>query len=281
MREAHRFIGLELSGAKNDKSALACIEYYAKERKVFLLDVYDKVEHAEDQDADQALLELIAELKTDETTLTVNVPLTLPPCISCKNKACSIEKGCKDASVKWTRNYLKKAEKQAYNKKRIRPFTPYTQRPVEAWIRYEIDTGLEVDEALGGNKAPLTSRMHILKKSLGDLHLVEAMPKLTLMALAQIHRFPKRWMQSYRNLDLGIEAREDILEALIRAQDIFIYERDLRKLSHNLACFDAFLCAFTGLMSHLGRCQEPPAHFPVESGWVSFPEFEHAHEKDE
>ena len=35
----------------------------------------------------------------------------------------------------------------------------------------------------------------------------------------------------------------------ISGNSIFIYERDIRKLAHSLASFDAFICAYTALLA--------------------------------
>jgi hypothetical protein len=130
----------------------------------------------------------------------------------------------------------------------------------------------EVDEAMGGTKAPLTARMNFLQRCLPGLRLIEVMPKLTTSILAGEMEIPRRIISAYRHLEEGIHARGEILEALSQHHDIFIYERDQRKLSQSLAAFDAFICAYTALLSGTGRCQKAPTGFPLASGWVEFPE---------
>ncbi len=163
-RVRSRTLGLELAGAKNHKTAVAVLEYYKKEKKIFLLEVFEKViprKGESTQTSDEALLELIEEIRpsssasrtsNDEFNLGVNVPLGLPPCISCKLKTCPMPQKCKVESVKWMRTHSKKMGRE---------FTPYTQRPVEIWVRNKIletlppSARFEIDETLGGNKAPL------------------------------------------------------------------------------------------------------------------------------
>jgi Protein of unknown function (DUF429) len=280
--ESKRYLGLELSGAKNQKTSLAALEYYPQEKKIFLLDIFDRVGgHPENSNtagmhsSDEALVELIQELKPGVSKMGVNVPLELPPCISCSCKG----PRCKSPEVKWmtslTRKIAKTGSKSAVP--RVLEFTPYTQRPIELWVRYQVlpkiaaPNRIEIDETLGGNKAPLTARMQFLKRSVADVPLAEVWPKLTIAILASELGLNKRIVSTYRRLEEGLHAREVILEALAKSQGIFIYERDVRKLSHSLAAFDAFVCAYTALLSEIGKCAKMPKGFPAKSGWLEYP----------
>ncbi|MBI2711765.1 MAG: hypothetical protein HYX41_02715 [Bdellovibrio sp.] len=284
MPETLRYLGLELSGAKNQKTALAVIEYYPKERKTFLLDVFDKIAPHSDQTSDQALIELIREETGNDKPkkMGVNVPLTLPPCLSCSPRSCSpstsLAGNCGSPSVRWMNQYIRKVSHAKNLKNKINPFTPYTQRPFELWARYELLNRLpknhffEIDEALGGNRAPLTARMHFLKKQLRHFPLCEVWPKLTVAFLSQKLALSPRVIRSYRLLEQGAHFRELILNAIAKQYEVFIYERDLRKLAQSLTGFDAFLCAFTVVLSDRGECAKVPKGFPEKSGWVCYPE---------
>jgi hypothetical protein len=274
-REPARYLGLELSGAKNQKTAVAALEYYPREHKVFLLDIFERITgRGPNQTGDEGLLEVLTELTEEHESgsvmMGVNVPLSLPPCAECTRKTCPMPRSCTVPSVKWMRSSARRHSKSL-------DFTPYTQRPVELWIKHHVLESLpeshrfEVDEALGGNKAPLTMRMHFLKRHLPRVELVEAWPKLTVALLAQELGLSKRVVGGYRNLEEGAHAREEILEALAEKRGIFIYERDLIKLSQNLASFDAFICALTALLAADGACERAPAGFPETGGWVAYP----------
>jgi hypothetical protein len=276
---ARRYLGLELSGAKNPRTALAAIQYFPKERKIFLVDIFERVTPQDGQSTDEALLELIDELKPGTARLAVNVPLQLPPCLAgCTDRTCSPGGRCRTAPVRWMQQYMKRVARQpAAAVPRLREFTAYTQRPVELWLRYSVlpsfdpAARFEIDETLGGNKAPLTARMHFLLRHLKGLTVSEGWPKLTVAALQHELSLSRRVVQRYRHLEEGAHARQEILEALAREHQIFIYDRDLRKLAASLAAFDAFLCAYTALLADLGRCAKPPKGFPVASGWVEYP----------
>lgn len=321
MREIRRYLGLELAGAKNYKTALAALEFYPKEKKIFLLDIYDRIaSHREEGDTephghrtrshshgsggsrpasgaagssggvfglttngDESLIELLEELTEDDpknVLMGVNVPLELPPAIACARKGCK-PSATATAAAKWMRETHRKAERQAKNDPqmpRLTEYTTYTQRPIELWIRYQVMSKLplshrfEIDETLGGNKAPLTARMQFVRRHLGSLSMIEAWPKLTVALLALSLDIPKRVIQTYRHLETGVHAREQIIETLTKSHDVFIYERDVRKLAQSLAAFDAFVCAYTALLSDTGACAKIPSGFPVASGWVQYPQ---------
>jgi hypothetical protein len=286
MRESKRFLGLELAGAKNEKSSLSTLEYYPKEQKIFLLDIYDKITWKDHEcTGDQAVLNLIEEVRSESTILGVSSAMELPPCIQCTRKVCPLPSKCSVPAVKWMRSFSNsltrsnKARKQS-----IKEFTPYTQRPVELWIKHHVlkalpaeyvdNSGFEVDEALGGNRAPLTARMNFLKRHLHKIEIVEVLPKLSVVILASQMGLGKKVVSNYRRIETGIHARIEILETLAKEHGIFIYDRDMRKLSHSLAAFHSFISAYTALLADLHQCAKAPPHFPVESGWVQHPAYD-------
>lgn len=275
--KSERFLGLELSGAKNDKTALTVLEHYPKEKKIFVLDVFEKIGPAKNKGSDQitsgdeALIEIIQE-HAPFKKLAVNVPLTLPPCIICTKAHCPLSTKCTVPSVKWMREKLKKIDKRAQ-------FTPYTQRPVELWIKhylladYPKDLAFDVDEALGGNRAPLTARMQFLSRHLGFKKnpALEVWPKLTLLQLSQSLHLTKRQLLGYRKLEQGVYFRQEILTVLVKRFGLFVYDRDLAKLSQNLTSFDSFICALTAQIWNRGQTAAMPKGFPKDSGWVTYP----------
>ncbi len=274
---SRRYLGIELAGAKNAKTSIAAIEYYPKERKTFLLDIYERISAGDGKSGDEALLGAVRELGEGVSRVGVNVALDLPPCLTCTRKSCPLPAKCTVPTVRWMRETVRKAEKGARRQGKSREITPYTQRPFEIWARYHLLGGLpegqrfEIDETMGGNRAPLTSRMHFLSRHLSQFEKVEVWPKLTVAQLGLQLGLSRRIMSSYRRLEEGAHARSEILEALVDQKDIFIYERDLKTLSTHLSTFDAFFCAYTALLSDLGQCAKIPKGFPAHTGWVQYP----------
>ena len=267
--KSFRYIGLDLSGAKNAKTTLATLEYYPKEGKAFLLDIHTGLGADHEQNSDLVLVEALLDHADShpQCKIGVNVPLTLPPCLTHSKKNCGLQT-CKSPEVKWMNQK---------NKNQKTFFTPYTQRPIELLLKQDVIAKLpekirfEMDETLGGNKAPLTARMHFLKRHLSQFKLIETLPKLSLAILASQLKVPTSAIQNYRDLEEGSSARLSILEAFCEKEPVFIYERDLKKLSQNLNAFDAFICAYTVLLLDQKKCAHPPQGFPLRSGWIHYP----------
>ena len=114
-------------------------------------------------------------------------------------------------------------------------------------------------------------RMNFLKRHLKQIELLEISPKLSVAVLGRALEMPQRILAGYRDLEAGIQARQAFLDVLAQNSGVFIYERDQRKLSQNLNSFDAFICAYTALLSKTNQCVLPPKSFPVKSGWIQYP----------
>jgi hypothetical protein len=282
-----RYLGLELSGAKNSKTTLATLMYYPKEKKVFLLDIHTGIGADENTNADDVLIETIIEHADDhpDMQIGVNVPTTLPPALSFGRNGSLINDPMSLPEVKWMKIFSAKAKLSHTSKKKVSKrtamqkdfFTPYTQRPVELWIKNEVLAKIpekfrfEIDETMGGNKAPLTARMHFLRSYLQDYEIHEVLPKLTVALLAPSLKLNLRTLKEHRKLEGGAVARQTILEKMAEHLNIFMYDRDLKKLTQNLTAFDAFLCAYTVLLNDRNECVAPPRGFPAQSGWIRYP----------
>lgn len=279
--QPRRYLGLELAGAKNQKTSLAVLEFYPKEQKVFLLDIYDRIAAQDDRSGDEVLMDTLSEIASENlhevARIGVNVPTTLPPCITCTRKTCPVPGKCSSPSSRWMRKAAQAAAEDDEILVNVREVTPYTQRPFEIWARYRIlpslpiDYRFDIDEALGGARAPLTARMHFLRPWLARFNIVEVWPKLTISTLAAQMGTPKRIIRNYRKPEQGFDARMDLLENLALKRGVFIYDRDLKKLASSLTAFDAFLCAYTALLADLGLTASPPRGYPQDAGWVHYP----------
>lgn len=275
--------GLNLSGTKSHRTALVVLQHYPKEHKTFVLDVFDRVETAPAQHPDDALIELLQELADqahahfgphERVALGVDVPLSAPPCFTCAEARPRrvAPTRCPHPEARWMHRFVQRETRGE------QIATPYTQRAVELWIRHrELPATpdwlrFEVDEALGSTKAPLTARMLSLAPYLPrGLDALEVWPKLTLARLAPGLGLPRRVFQAYRKLDEGVRARHQILDALAERHDVFIYERDQRKLATHLHTFDALLTAWGAHLFGQGLAAPRPRGFPKQAAWVVFP----------
>ena len=80
----HRFIGVNLSGGKNDRTSVAVLDYYPGQNKLFLTHIYEHIQQEDGISADQALYEIIREHSENLEYLCIDAPLKFPKCIRCK-----------------------------------------------------------------------------------------------------------------------------------------------------------------------------------------------------
>ena len=274
-----RYLGLSVGGAKSDHTCLTVIDYYRKQEKSFVIDVFESIGSLGEQTADQVLIELLNEISKDSSAngengvrvMGVDAPLTLPPCLLGCEASCQGYEKCKRPAVKWMRQqYLKQKRENS----KLKHFTPYSQRPVDLYFRYKHpEHNLFQDETMGANLAPQAVRMNYLKRHFGALNLVEVWPKLSLFYIQKALKLNKREVLDYRHIERGAGVRQRIVDRLVEKSNIFIYERDLKKFVTNMDAFDSFLCAWIAMQSDLNQVVKfKAADVPLDSGWVQIPE---------
>ena len=129
-----RYLGMTLGGAKSDRTCVTVIDYYRKQDKAFVVDIYESIGPQDNLTADQVLIDLIAELSKDASAahqegirvMGVDAPLTLPPCVPGCEDSCEGYDNCKKPAVKWMRQHYQRAKQR---NGRVKHFTPYSQRP--------------------------------------------------------------------------------------------------------------------------------------------------------
>lgn len=262
--EVARFVGISLSGGKNDKTCLTSLEYYPQHKKIFLKDIKDKIPNEDEISQDKYLLEILNKKDKSLKYVAIDSPLEMPYCLT---HICPGVEKCKAATTKWHWAHYRKTKRK---KKNLKLFTPYTERCVERYINYDLEERFEIPEALGANKAPLTARSLYLKNKIKK-DLIEVFPKLTVWRIGSQLKLSKTDMRNYRHSVHGVECRSRFLQSLIERDILFIYHQDLQKLIDNPNAFDSMVCAFTAFLKHLGQCEKPPKGFPLQEGWVEFP----------
>lgn len=268
-----RILGLDLAGAKNSKTTLLAVEHYPHGQKSFVTEVRSGIGN------DPDLLEAVSALSRENCILAINAPTTLPPCTRCRLKCPGFEK-CKVSEVRWMRSFLEKKPSIKTSPTQAKAATPYTQRPIELVLRHSLIPEFpnwlqfDVDETLGGNKAPLTARVIYLQPHLlstGVRKIIEVSPKLTLASIGRGLKIEKRYLESYRKLDEGAFSRTKILEALTVRYGIFIYEHDWDFIASSLSGLDSLLCALTAVLSVDGKCAKRIKGFPPKATWLEYP----------
>ncbi len=264
--KTHRFAGVSLAGGKTDKTAIAVLEYFPQQRRVFLRNLREKIRAEGEISADLALHLILTEEEPDLSSVAFDVPLQLPKCIRCELKCPGIER-CKQPEIKWMwSSYRKRAKTKKPNK----IFTPYTERCSEIFIANELEEPFYPSHALGANAAPLAARAHFIRRRL-KLPVVEVFPKLSLWRVGRALSIPKSYLRFHRHSVEGDEARLYILKTLVDKEIVFIYQQDLRTMVENNHAFEAFICALTAFLKFRGQCEKPPAGFPKGEAWIEFP----------
>ncbi len=269
-RDVDRYVGLSLGGPRSDRTALTVIDYYKKQQKAFIIDVYESIAAHDHFTADEVLLDIIQELGEQVSIIAVDAPLTLPPCALGCAKDCRGYTTCRRPAVLWMRNQHRKAK--ARNPK-LKWFAPYVQRPVDLYYRHQ-NPGVDLmqDDTLGANLAPQAARMQYLKSHLpSGVGLIEVWPKLAVLQSHGALDISRDEALSYRHMEEGASIREDILASIADTSGLFLYERDVKKYAQNMAAFDSLVCAWVALLKGLHRCAPTPKGVPVESGWVELP----------
>lgn len=261
------FMGISLGGAKSDRTCAAIVEYYPRQKKIFLARLYENLQSPKpDVSLDRELIKLIRSERTCHL-VAINAPLDLPKCLRCKKKCPGIE-GCREPEILWLwQSYRRRVGKT----KNTKLFAPYIERCAELFLAYDLEESFHYSHALGANTAPLTARMYFLKRQMKEISFIETYPKLTLWRIGKSLKLADEKLLGYRHALKGEKLRSFILDALVATGFVFLYDQDRRILVNQVWCFEAFLSALTALFKHLNLCEPRPRNFPKEAGWIEYP----------
>lgn len=156
------FLGVAIAGGKTNKTALACIDLYPKEEKIFLSHLHTNIKSDGKESADLKLCDLVTNEFSKVQKIAFDVPLTLPKCLRCK-LSCPGYESCTEEEIIWLWSEYTQLNKQ---RKPKRLFTPYTERCVEHYIANSLEEKFHPSHALGANLAPLVARGLFLKRRL-------------------------------------------------------------------------------------------------------------------
>ena len=256
--EVERYLGLSLAGGKTDKTALCSLEYYPKQKKIFLSRLFNKIKSEGQVSADLKVCSLVAECAKPKL-LAIDVPLQLPKCLRCEMK-CPGYETCTETEIQWMWK----------QKQPNKLFTPYTERCADMYLANQLEEKFQVQHALGANMAPLTARALFLKRRL-KVPVIEGNPRVTLWRLGHKLHVAKSHLRFHKHWETGQETREHLLQKMIDKKWLFIYEQDRRELIESANSFDSLLMAMTSLLQFHDQCESRPAGFPSRENWVSFP----------
>lgn len=257
-----KYIGICLSGSKNDKTFLARFDEYKKENKLVLSSLKSAPSASVKISGDKLLIDEISKIQR-VAGVGVDAPLQLPKCMRCKLKCPGYEK-CKLPVIK----AMWKIHSQE-RKKRKYPFSPYTERLAEMYIN-SIEKDVFLTGALGANLAPLTARAIFLEKHFKS-KLKEVYPRLVYLRLAKMFHMTKKQINTNRLSEEGVEARWEFLKRFTESMDIFMYYQDVQAMVDNPFAFDAFLVALGIYMDKKSLAEPRPKILPKGESWPIFP----------
>ncbi len=257
----YRSLGLELAGAKSDRTALAILDYYPKSQRLILVDVNSSLHETDEENGDEVLIAALnkaAECKKGRLTgISISAPMSLPPFFLGAQGV---------GESKWLKRiwtHLKTPKPK--------PFLNYLQRPAEVYLKYLSPENFEIPEALGSNMAPLTARVQFLEKNLPQT-AIETYPKGVVRRICSNLGLAKNLARYYTDFDKGLPYREDfILQMLHNLPQIFMYDRDMEKITFQLNHFHAFFAAFNQHLYYAKQTEKPPQDFPKKAAWIHIP----------
>lgn len=145
---------------------------------------------------------------------------------------------------------------RSFKRKLKRGFIPYWNRTLDFWIWTEYyDQLLEMFnvsyDSFGNTALMVLFRFNYLRKNFPDnLKLYEANSQIILLELLRNNVITKRDVFNMKKLEEGPEAKLNIIKAIEKKLDVFIYDHDLEIIIKNPRAFDSFLISVAG-MRHL------------------------------
>lgn len=141
---------------------------------------------------------------------------------------------------------------RSFKRKLKKGFLPYWNRGLDFWIwKYYYDQILETFntsfDSFGNVSLMILSRFSYIKRHFPKkLELFEANEQIILIELLRSKVIMKKDIDLISDIELGIEARLDLIKKIETKLDIFIYNHDLEILVKNPRAFDSFLLALAG-----------------------------------
>jgi len=259
----YRSLGLELSGPRSQRTALAILDHYPEQGRIVLQDLVQPEKSSDDSDI--ALGEYISKIEKGISGIGIHAPVSLPPIVYRAHKNLSKVQQMNLSEVKWMEKVWSKLKNKPHK------FIPYLHRPAEVWLRHKAVERYSDVMSFATTGAPLAARVVHLKGQIKS-PLNEIFPRAVIKRISESLEIRPRVFKSYTDLEGGVKAREEFLIQLsIKLPQLFLYEKDVEKMILSPHQLNAFLCA---LMQHMVKCGEfegRPKGFPKAASWIHIP----------
>lgn len=181
----------------------------------------------------------------------------------------------------YSRNLLGKNSDQhllsrSFKRKLKKGFVPYWHRPIDFWVwKNYYDQLLEVFkisyDSFGNVSVMLLAKMNYLLRHLPkDLCMFESSVEIALLELYRARLINKTQLIQLSDLELAVNAREQIILNIEKSMQIFIYENDLDTIVKHPGAFDSFILSVVGQKKLMNQLRDIPdwasdANFVVPS----------------
>lgn len=266
-----KFAGLSTSSVKVEKTALCILEYYPKQGRIFLSRLYEKFKNDSEQSADSKIIELLNMYSKNLKSVVFDSPIEMPKCLRC-NLKCPGFDICDEPQIKYSRQILSDLNS---NKKPQKILSPYTYRAADYYLQFfcnEKQIKTEVHPTIGSNQASLLARNLFLKRRL-SCPVYETQVKISAQLVAEYLKMNKTQYYHLRDVFKGEDSRRVFLNHLIERKNIFVYRQDLKFLTENIHCFDAFVAALIAFFKYSKNVVTKPKGFPKEDLFPILPHF--------
>ena len=153
---------------------------------------------------------------------------------------------------------------RSFKRKLKKGYLPYWNRPIDVWVwYYYYDSLLDMFniayDSFGNISLMRLFRFSYLKSHFSStLNLHEGNIHLTIIELLRASIIRKKDALTFMEVEAGIESRLDIIKAIEKKLDIFIYDNDLETIVHNPRAFESFLLALAGKNISLKKIRTVP-----------------------
>ncbi len=258
--------GIHLAGPNSTKTTLVIMTGQLGEGNLKISAVYDRMGTVNRLFSDDRLFEVLRAERP--LRVTIDCPLSVPPCVACTRAMCPGVNACEDIAVA----YMQKLVDTKGGKKKKKPMNPQTQRiwDVKEW--YHWHPSLQ-EPTYSSNKAPLVVRSMTLQKRLNCLEepiqLYETSIPHALSVLVDELEWPKALATEYRAFGVGSERREKILGKLAELR--LIAKEIPKEVYASVESFNAVMAAILSAMQLAGKASLPENEFFRDQGWVYLP----------
>lgn len=271
--------GIHLSGLHSSKTSIVVLRASGSGEKCEFVDSFDSLGPIGGKTSDDRIMEVFSHVDPVESIFT-DAPTFAPPCIECELSTCPGLAECVDIDAAYLTKVWSEESPQRTKSQRKRVVNPQQHRVADLPVLLGKEgPQLNQDYSLGysPNRAHLLSRVEVLQKKLNHIDrglvLLETNVSRTLSRIAIHHGLAPSIGGDYRNFEKGTDARNTFLLALLDTGYLDLTELQRFKLQSELPLFEAFVCAYVGVLYSRGRAELPPTHQQSKRKWVYLPRF--------